>query len=142
MDFNFTKSDIKKISKTLGVEPVEEGEKIRYVLKNNTGERKLSLEIYKQIPIGNDKGNLIAVYTDNTHLQLQYCLGFVASDSLGEVTFIAENGDKLCGLTIEKQAACSLYANVDKKLLSGDFTTLGPEVMLSGIGLSLVEELL
>ena len=37
MDFNFTKSDIKKISKTLGVDPVEEGDKVRYILVNDAG---------------------------------------------------------------------------------------------------------
>jgi hypothetical protein len=35
-----------------------------------------------------------------------------------------------------------LYANVDRNILSGDFTTLGPEVMLSGIALSLTESIL
>ncbi|MEK7669729.1 MAG: hypothetical protein AAB330_00670, partial [Bacteroidota bacterium] len=36
----------------------------------------------------------------------------------------------------------SLYANVDREILSGDFTKLGPEVMLSGIALSLTESVL
>ncbi|MFC1565212.1 hypothetical protein ACFL6G_09770, partial [candidate division KSB1 bacterium] len=102
----------------------------------------LALEIYSQIPIGVTTGNLISVYTNNTHLQLHFCSGYVVSDMLGEVTFIGEDKDKLSGLTIEKEAACSLYSNVDKKLLSGDFTQLGPEVMLSGIALSLTEHLL
>ena len=61
---------------------------------------------------------------------------------LQEVTFISQCGNKLSGLTVEKQAACCLYANVDASLLSGDFTQLGPEVMLSGIALSLAEEII
>jgi hypothetical protein len=61
---------------------------------------------------------------------------------LGEVTFVAEHRGKICGLIIEKEAGCSLFANVDAKVLSGDFTNLGPEVMLTGIALSLTEGLL
>ena len=142
MSFKFTKNDITKIAKTLGVTPQEEGNQIRLVLHNKDAGRQLALEIFNQVPIGNTTGNLVSVYTDNAHLQLHFCHGYVVSDMLGEVTFVGENGDRLSGLTIEKQAACSLYANVDKKLLSGDFTKLGPEVMLSGIALSLTEHLL
>jgi hypothetical protein len=58
------------------------------------------------------------------------------------VTFIGEHQGKVSGLIVEKEAGCSLYANVDANLLSGDFTQLGPEVMLSGIALSLTEHLL
>ncbi len=142
MDFEFTDLDLKKIAETLDVEQIHEENHVRFVLDDKKSGRKLSLEIYNQIPIGKTKGNLISVYTNNTHLQLHFCSGYVISDMLGEVTFVGEDNDKLSGLTIEKQAACSLYSNVDKNLLSGDFTKLGPEVMLSGIALSLTEHIL
>ena len=58
---------------------------------------------------------------------------------LGEVTFIAECGEKVSGLIIEKGAGCSLYSNVDAEIISGDFSQLGQEVMLSGIALCMVE---
>ena len=61
---------------------------------------------------------------------------------LGEITFVGESDGKLSGLTIEREGGCSLYANVDRNILSGDFTKLGPEVMLSGIALSLTESIL
>ncbi|MCP4725062.1 MAG: hypothetical protein GY863_08505 [bacterium] len=142
MSFKFTKTDINKIAKTLDVSPIAEENHVKFILDNQKAGRKLALEIYNQIPIGNTTGNLVSVYTSNSHLQLHFCSGYVVSTMLGEVTFIGEDQDKLSGLTIEKQAACSLYSNVDKKLLSGDFTQLGPEVMLSGIALSLTEHLL
>jgi len=66
----------------------------------------------------------------------------VISELMGEVTFFAEAGGKMSGLIVEKQGACSLYSNVDRGMLSGDFTKLGPEVMLSGIALSLTELML
>jgi hypothetical protein len=137
--FQFTESDYHKIEEILGSGFVHEEHSKRMVLENQEEKRKLSLEIYGAIPIGREKGNLISIYTETAHLQLHFCTGYVVSEVLGEVTFVAEQGGRLCGLIIEKGAACSLYANVDSKLLSGDFTRLGPEVMLSGIALSLAE---
>jgi len=142
MTNKFAKNDIKKISAILGVEPKFKGNNYRFVLENKEAGRKLSLEIYPEIPIGKKVGNLVSVYTRSTHLQLHFCTGYVTSEILQEVTFVGEWEGHLSGLTVEKEAACSLYANVDASLLSGDFTQLGPEVMLSGIALSLAEDVL
>lgn len=140
--FNLSPVDVDRIAKSLGVEKHDFGNHYRMLLENaQEPARKLTLEIYPEIPIGSRKGTLVTVYTPNAHLQLQFCSGYVVSEMLGEVTFIGLSGGKLSGLIIEKGAACSLYANVDAKLLSGDLTTLGPEVMLSGIALSLTESL-
>ncbi|MCR4438370.1 MAG: hypothetical protein QHJ34_04920 [bacterium] len=138
----FAKKDIDKIAKVLGVPPKRMTNNYRFLLENKEDGRRLSLEIYPDIPIGEKEGNLISVYTGNTHLQLHFCTGYVVSEVLGEVTFVGEHQGRLAGLIVEKEAGCSLYANVDASLLSGDFTQLGPEVMLSGIALSLTEHLL
>lgn len=137
-----TKKDIDKIANVLGVEAKLWGNNYRMTIENKEDGRKVSLEIYPDIPIGNQRGNLISVYTQNTHFQLHFCTGYVVSEMLGEVTFVGEHNGHLSGLIIEKEAGCSLYANVDSSLLSGDFTKLGPEVMLSGIALSLTEGIL
>lgn len=142
MDFHFTKKDIEKIGSVLEGKFQHLDNCYRAVLENKKEKRKLSLEIYSNIPIGKRQGDLISVYTAQTHLQLHFCSGYVVSDMLGEVTFIAENKHKISGLIVEKGAGCSLYANVDENILSGDFTQLGPEVMLSGIALSLAEQIL
>ncbi len=142
MAFQFTKKDFDQIAAVLG-RPFEKTNQChRLVLDNQRENRKLSLEIYPDIPIGKEHGNLISVYTRSTHLQLHFCSGYVVSKMLGEATFVGELGGRLSGLIIEKGAACSLYANVNSNLLSGDFTQLGPEVMLSGISLSLAEHIL
>ena len=139
----FTKQDIEKISTVLATEAKDMGNNYRFSVESKEDEtRKLSLEIYPDIPIGKEIGNLISVYTVNAHLQLHFCTGYVVSEMLGEVTFVGEFNGRLSGLTIEKEAGCSLYSNVDSSLLSGDFTQLGPEVMLSGIALSLTEGIL
>jgi len=142
MAFIFKKKDFDTMGAILGAEFQKCERCYRLVLENQEENRKLSLEIYPNIPIGKQRGNLISVYTRSTHLQLHFCSGYVVSEMLGEVTFVGECEGRLSGLIIEKAAACSLYANVDASLLSGDFTKLGPEVMLSGIALSLVEHIL
>ncbi len=138
----FAQDDITRIGETLGVAAKHQGNMYRFEIDSKDTKRKLSLEIYPDIPIGTKTGNLVSVYTYSTHLQLHFCSGYVVSAELGEVTFVGEVGERLSGLIIEREGGCSLYANVERSLLSGDFTKLGPEVMLSGIALSLTEEVL
>ncbi|HXG38789.1 MAG TPA: hypothetical protein VNL36_08485 [Bacteroidota bacterium] len=142
MSFQFKNSDIQKIGQILSTPAKHKGNNYRFEIENRETGRKLALEIYPDIKIGHRKGNLIFVYTPTAHLQLHFCTGYVVSDMLGEVTFVGEEHGKLSGLIIEREGGCSLYANVDRSILSGDFTTLGPEVMLSGIALSLTETVL
>jgi hypothetical protein len=42
---------------------------------------------------------------------------------------------------VEREAASSLYAEVNSDLISSDFSKFGVEVMLSGVALSLAEDL-
>jgi hypothetical protein len=140
--FVFTPADFRKLAKTLGAKGKARGNNVRFEVGNGVSKQKLAVEIYSDIMIGKERGNLVTVYTPNAHLQLHFCSGYVVSEMLGEVTFIGQRDGKVSGLIIEKEGGCSLYANVDRSLLSGDFTQLGPEVMLSGIALSLTESVL
>jgi hypothetical protein len=142
MAFAFKAKDFKKLSRVLGVPAKHKGNNIRYELENKGTGRKLAVEIYPDLPIGKRRGNLVSVYSPSAHLQLHFCSGYVVSTMLNEVTFVGEYRGKLSGLIIEKEGGCSLYANVDREILSGDFTRLGPEIMLSGIALSLTEAIL
>jgi hypothetical protein len=140
--FTFNKSGLEKLGKILKSKPKKIGTNYRFEVAIKHPQRKIALEIYPNILIGKKLGNLVSVYTLNTHLQLHFCSGFVASEMLNEITFISERGEIICGLIVEREGGCSLYANVDRKILSGDFTKLGPEVMLSGIALSITENIL
>ncbi len=142
MEFQIAEKDIKKLEQALGILSKRRGNNYRFEIVNKSAQRKLALEIYPDIVIGKRRGVLISVYTQTAHLQLHFCTGYVVSKLLGEITFVGESDGKLSGLTIEREGGCSLYANVDRAILSGDFTTLGPEVMLSGIALSLTESVL
>jgi len=142
MAFTFKPSDIRKLERLFGVDARDTGQNIRFEIAPEDPVRKLALEIYPSIPIGKKRGSLVSVYTVNAHLQLHFCSGYVLSDVLGEVTFVGENNGKLSGLIVEKEGGCSLFANVDRSIVSGDFTRLGPEVMLSGVALSLTDGIL
>jgi hypothetical protein len=139
----FTKDDADKIAAVIGAQEVS-FHKDHYRLKvdNPEEERTLALEVYPETSFGKTRGTLVVVYTGNSHLQLHNCTGYVVSEELGEVTFVAETADRLSGLVVEKGASCSQYAAINRELISSDFTQLGVEVMLSGVALSLAEEVL
>ncbi len=140
----FTQTDIEKIAACLGKPAISyETDHFRLKLVNKAEKRQLSLEIHPSVSLDDaTKGALVVVYTQNCHLQLHKCSGYVVSEELGEVTFVAECAHKISGLVVEREAACSLYSNVARDLISDDFTRFGVEVMLSGVALSLAEDVL
>lgn len=111
----------------------ESGWKINLVSKLKKTE--ISLEIYPE----QDGTALISVYTENAHLQLQECNSIILSEMLSEVIFTAECGDKISGLIVSMQGDCSLYSNVNKKLLSSDLSELTSEKLIAAVALSLTE---
>ncbi len=139
MIHKFTEENISTIAGILGIEPKKSGNVYRYEIIDRETGRKLALEIHMGMQIDNDQTNLISVYTQDTFLQLHNCTAFVASELLHQITFFGKDGSKISGLIVEKEAGCSLYANVNESLLSGDFTKLPPEVMMCSVALSLTE---
>ncbi len=143
MSMLFSKADAKKIGKVLGAEKITyEKDHFRLKVTNSEDKRILVLEVYPETTLGETRGVLVVVYTGNSHLQLHNCTGYVVSEELAEVTFVAETAQRLSGLVVERGASCSLYAALNRELISSDFTKLGVEVMLSGVALSLAEEIL
>ena len=140
---SFSKSDAEHIAKVLNASKLsQEADRFRVKIVNEEDKRSLSLEIFPETELGKSRGALIVVYTGNSHLQLHNCTGYVVSEELGEVTFVAEAPERLSGIVVEQGASCSLYAALDRELISSDFTQLGVEVMLSGVALSLAEDIL
>jgi len=139
----FTETNAKKIAAVIGAETMAfETDHFRFKVDNAEERRSLVLEVYPETTLGKVRGMLVVVYAGNSHLQLHNCTGYVVSEDLGEVTFVAETPDRLSGLVVERGASCSQYAAIDRGLISSDFTQLGVEVMLSGVALSLAEDIL
>ena len=143
MSITFGKEDVEKIGRVLEAEKIT-FEKDHHRLRISTQEEKriLVLEIYPEVDLGKTRGMLVVVYTGNSHLQLHNCTGYVLSEELGEVTFVMETPRQLSGRVVERGASCSLYSGLNRSLISSGFTRLGVEVMLSGVALSLAEEVL
>ncbi len=142
MIHQFTKENIDAIGKVLGTKPKPLGNDVfRFEVKSEEEPRKLALEIHLGLDVNDEQMNMVSVYAYNTFLQLHNCTAFVASEMLQQVTFFGKSGEKTSGLIVEKTAGCSLYANVDHSILSGDFTQLPEDLMMCGIALSLTESM-
>ena len=141
MIHQFSSENIEEIGIVLGTLAKKTGNVYRLELKDEQGTRKLALEIHIGLMVGGELMNMVSVYASNTFIQLHNCTGFVASDLLNQVTFFGKMNGLVSGLIIEKEAGCSLYSNVNEDLLTGDFTQLPPEVMMSSVALSLTENI-
>lgn len=134
--YNLLNKESAKKIETLFEQPFEDQvECLSLKIKNIKNKNFISLDIFFE---EGDTG-LVSVYTDNAHLQLQSCRGFILSNMLEEVIFVSETDDKISGLIISKQGDCSLYANVKKELLNKDFMELSSEKLLAAVALSVVE---
>lgn len=145
MAFSFSDADLERIADVLGAPFKRDGALARFELHDETSGRRLSLEIPLGLeapgPDGLHPTAVVSIYAASSFLQLQDCTGFLASQELGEVIFFAKRGEAISGLVVEREAGCSLYANVDERLLSADFTQLPPELVMSSVALSMAESL-
>ncbi len=145
MAFDFSPDDLARIAQVLGVPFTSDDALHRFELHDAETGRKLSLELRTGLTLpaalSEQPPNLVSVYSPASFLQLQGCTGFLASQELGEVIFFARRNGATSGLVVEREAGCSLYAHVDERLLSTDFTTLPPELVMSSVALSMTESL-
>lgn len=146
MSFAFSQNDIDRIAQVFGVTPKQDGSLFRFELQDTGSGRQLALEIQSGIPLPENisegkPASLVSIYATSSFLQLQGCTGYIASAELGEVIFFAKRNGYTSGLVVEREAGCSLYANVDDRLLSTDFTQLPPEMIMSSVALSMTESL-
>jgi hypothetical protein len=132
---SLNRESVKKIEFLFNGNFDDSGESLSLKIKNIKNKNYISLDIFLE----SENTGLISVYTDNAHLQLQSCNGFILSNMLEEVIFISECSDSISGLIISKQGDCSLYANLKKELLNKDFMELSSEKLLAVVALSVVE---
>ena len=143
--FSFSGTDLDRIASVLGVDFSHDEGLARLELSHEESGRRLTLEVLTDIEAlpedvaSRQPPNLVSVYAVSSFLQLQGCTGYIASEELGEVIFFGRRGGATNGLVVEREAGCSLYANVDDALLSSDFTSLPPEMIMSSVALSMTE---
>lgn len=139
MIHHFTTQNLEEISRVLGVEPKKTGKVYRFTLTEN--EIKFAMEIHLGLEIDGLNTNIVSIYSHNVFLQLHNCTGFIASDTLQQITFFGKLGGQTTGLIVERSGAVNLYSNVNDTLLQADFTKLPPEIMMCSVALSLTESL-
>lgn len=131
---DFSLENINEIGKLFNSSPVEEDGSFSLRITGEKINRLISLNIFP------DNNNfLISVYSENSHLQLQSCKGFIISNLLEEVIFFSECSDCVSGLIISKKGDCSLYSSIDKSLFKKNFMELNSEKLLSAVALSVIE---
>src|SRR5690554_5411299 len=147
MPFTFSDDDFDRLAAALGVEPKRDGPLVRFEMRDPERGRRLVLQIQPAVDLpgrlsdADAPSGLVSVYGMNAFLQLQGCTGYIASEELGEAIFFARKHGTTNGLVVERGAGCSLYANVDDRLLQTDFTQLPAEIMMSSVALSMSESL-
>ena len=145
MPFTFSDADIERLAAALGTEPQRDGALVRFDLADEKSGRHLVLELQPSVDLpaalADAPTGLVSVYGMNAFLQLQGLTGYIASEELGEAIFFARKNDVTNGLVVERGAGCSLYANVDDRLLQTDFTQLPAEIVMSSVALSMTETL-
>lgn len=134
-------ADLDRAAAVLGVDAERDGALTRLALRDEASGRRLAVEVTRTGSGPEGGAALVKVYGTEAHLELHDCAGLVTSDELGEVIFFARGGGRVAGLVVEREAACSLYANVSERLLSADFLTVAPEVAQAAVVLSLSEPL-
>jgi leucyl aminopeptidase (aminopeptidase T) len=140
--FTFSKKDFSKIATTLAVKALDKENHTRFEVLNSKSKLQVNIEIYTDVSFGAKQGNLVNVFTNYGVHQLHDCTGFVASELLGEVIFFAESPERVNAVVVEKEGGYSVYSNVDKKLINSDFAAMSPEIMMTGVSLSLIEPFL
>lgn len=141
-----TVDNVPRIAEVLGTTAKVEDGLARMDLQHDGSGRTMILEIRFDLPLPDsltrhEGSALVSVYAANSFLQLQWCTRFLSSTELGEVIFFAKHKGTTSGLVIEREAACSLYANVDDRVFGSDFMDLPPELVMSSVALSLTDTL-
>lgn len=134
--FSLKKENLNLIEKFLGSSFEGNKHSVSGKIRNNKTNSFISLDIHFD-----ENDSLVSVYTEVSHLQLQLCKGFFISDVLEEITFFSEDENTISALIVSRQGDCSLYANVERKLLKEDLLKLNAEKLLSVAALSLLESL-
>jgi hypothetical protein len=125
---------IETIASTLGARIERSGtDTVLYI-----GRDQASPAIVLTVTFLNDGNAVLSAQTIHGYFELHNVDQFVLVEP-DEVIFVAEEGGRISGLVVGREATCSLFANVDRSTLSADFTTLEPALLLAAMQLGLVE---
>lgn len=141
MGYTFNESEIKRISKTFGLEPKRFADAWTWEFPAGEGLFPLFFTLYSGIDLGSGElGSLATVQSRQGYYELHGVESFMVFEP-DEVFFVASGEAAMSCLIISKQGACSLYSNIDRNLLSGDPGSLHPGALLAAMQLSIVDNI-
>jgi len=142
MDFTFTQSDIDSISGILNSAPQPMENSWSWRMHNQQTGQSLVLVVYNAIKLGKDQtGSLISIQTKHGYFELHNCAGYLLFEP-DEVIFVEVKKETASCLTIGRECTCSMYANINRQLLSQDITSLDAPAIMAAMQLSLTEGLM
>ena len=128
-------ADLDRAAQALGITAERDGRTVSLALADADSGRRLAVDIVRT-----EAGTVVVkVYGPVAHLELHNVVGVVSDDDLGEALFFARDGGRVSGLVLERAAACSLFANVEERLLTADYFTVAPDVAHAAVVLSMAE---
>lgn len=132
MEFN--KNSVKEIAALLGAAVESNGEES--ILHIAGGESAPAIVL--SVSFLNDGRGVLSAQTSYGYFELHDVQRFVPVEP-DEVIFVAETGGRISGLVVGSMGNCSLFANVDRAILSADFRDLPPSLLLAAMQLGLTE---
>lgn len=130
---------INRAAAILGADISRSGEDlILRVGSTDGGSPRLVLTVADSVDENGPRGTVLSAQTTYGYFELHEASGLAIVEP-GEVIFYAEEGGRISGMIIGASGNCSLFANVDRTILSADFTTLDAPRLLAAMQLGLIE---
>lgn len=124
--------DIDRLESFLGIEAERSGADATIDINRENAAKRIVVNLFET-----DDGDVLSVQTGFGYFELHDPLGFVTVEP-DEVIFFAGEGDHLSCLLVGGSGTCSVFANVDRRLLDAEPSDLDPAHMLAAMQLGLV----
>lgn len=130
----FTRNSVQEIAALLGAAVEASGDESILRIAGGTS----SPAIVLSVSFLDDGRGVLSAQTSYGYFELHDVKRFVPVEP-DEVIFVAETGERISGLVVGSQGNCSLFANVDRSILSADPRDLDPSLLLAAMQLGLTE---
>lgn len=130
-----------EITKFLESEPERSGNSWTWKLFDSGTRNFLFLSIYSNVDFQGLDNNLVSVQTNFGYFELHNFNSILFLEP-NEILFVQYDNEKINCLIVGKNCTCSLYSNINRKLVRSNIAELEPAFLLSALQLALLEEIL
>ena len=130
----FNKQSVRELSTLLNADVDTGGEEA--ILR--IGGKESGPAIVLSVAFLKDGTGVLSAQTSYGYFELHAVKRYVPVEP-DEVIFVAEEDSRVSGLVVGRRGNCSLFANVDRAILSGDLGALEPALLLASMQLGLTE---